>query len=109
MDGDKLRGRSIRWSYDDGPMAGKTFEHHFAPDGTVSWREIGGGQAAPGARGDEPSAKYEFAQVTDGVLAISYLAGSGFTLTTVVDESTGRIVSFASNDKMLVVQHGKLA
>jgi hypothetical protein len=38
----------------------------------------------------------------------SYLSGAGFTLTTVVNERTGTVVSFASNDKQLMVQHGSL-
>ena len=108
MSADPLRGKSIRWSYDDGPMAGKAFEHTFAADGMVTWREIGGKPSAPTV-GGEPSAKYEVALVADGLFAVSYLAGSGWTLTTIVDEKTSKIVSFASNEKMLVTQHGKLA
>ena len=46
--------------------------------------------------------------MTDGVFAVSYLAASGWTLTTIVDENTRQIVSVASNEKMLVTQHGKL-
>ena len=39
---------------------------------------------------------------------VSYLSNHGFTLTTVVDERSGAIVSFASNEKDLAVQHGSL-
>lgn len=105
MGADQLRGTSVRWSYDDGPMAGKVFEHTFADDGTVTWREGAGGGAA---KAGEPSAKYEVAAVTDSVYAVSYLAASGWTLTTVVDRSSRKIVSFASNEKSLVVKRGKL-
>ena len=38
----------------------------------------------------------------------SYLSSHGFTLTTVIDEQAGTVVSFASNEKELVVQHGSL-
>lgn len=103
MDTDPLRGTTIRWTYDDGPVRGKTFEHRFAADGTVSWREPGG---APSAQ--EPSATYEYARVTDRVYAVAYLASSGFTLTTVVDTERGTIVSFASNQTQLFVQRGRL-
>lgn len=106
MSTDALRGSSIRWSYDDGPVAGKAFEHRSADDGTVTWREFDGKGGA--AAGGEAGVKYEVAQVSDAVYAVSYLAGSGWTLTTVVDRTTRKIVSFASNEKTLVIQHGKL-
>ena len=106
MGTDLLRGTSVRWSYDDGPMAGKVFEHTFADDGTVTWREGAGGGGA--AKAGEPSAKYEVAPVSDSIYAVSYLAASGWTLTTVVDRSSRKIVSFASNEKSLVIQRGKL-
>src|SRR2546430_6359461 len=42
MESDPVRGKTIRWMYDDGPMAGKSFEHSFGSDGTVTWRATGG-------------------------------------------------------------------
>lgn len=107
MSDDPVRGRSIRWSYDDGPVAGMTFEHAFATDGTVSWREIGAKGAAP-AVGGEPSVRYEAVRIDADVFVVSYLAASGWTLTTVVDEKDRTVVSFASNEKTLVLQRGKL-
>lgn len=106
MSTDLLRGTSVRWSYDDGPVAGRMFEHTFADDGTVTWRDPAaqGGAAAGGDAG----VRYEVAEVTDAVYAVSYLARSGWALTTVVDRTTRKIVSFASNEKTLVIQHGKL-
>lgn len=100
---DPLRGRTIRWSYSDGPMQGKVFEHQFTDDGTVSWKMAG--DAAPSA---DAKAGYRFERIADGVYAFSYLSSHGYTLTTVVDETSGRIVSFASNEKELVVQHGSI-
>jgi hypothetical protein len=32
---DPIRGKTIRWTYDDGPMKGKSFEHTFGQDGTT--------------------------------------------------------------------------
>lgn len=104
MNKDPIRGTTIRWSYEDGPMAGKTFEHSFAGDGTVTWRELDGKEASPS--GNEPSAKYELARITDDVYAVAYLSDSGFTLTTVLDFDEGTAVSFASNEKQLLVQRG---
>lgn len=101
--GADLKGKTIRWTYADGPMKGKHFEHQFTDDGTVTWKEAGEEQPSADSR-----ARYQFARVTDDVFVVSYLSGHGFTLTTVVDERAGTVVSFASNEKELVVQHGSL-
>jgi hypothetical protein len=112
MGSDPLRGKTIRWTYDDGPMAGKSFEHTFDNDGTVTWREAGGGKPPSngkqktGKPTTEPKAKYEVAAVNDDVCAVSYLSKSGYTLTSVLDFAAGTVVSFASNEKELVPQHG---
>ena len=116
MGRDPLRGKTIRWTYEDGPMAGKSFDHTFGNDGNVTWRETGGEDRGtkPPANGmqktakpaTEARAKYEVAAVNDDVCAVSYLSGSGFTLTSVLDFASGTVVSFASNEKELVPQHG---
>ncbi len=109
MEKDPVRGKSIRWSYDDGPAAGKTFEHTFSTDGKVTYREArASAGGTDGASGAEPSVHYEVAAIDDHVYAVSYLSTNTWTLTTVVDERSRRIVSFASNEKQLVIQHGKL-
>lgn len=101
---DPFTGRTVRWTYGDGPVAGKTFEHAFATDGTVTYR-MAGTTASPA---EKPS-RYLVERVNDRVYAVSYLAVSnGYTLTTIVDLDTSAIVSFASNEKELVVQHGRL-
>jgi hypothetical protein len=102
MSPDPLRGETIRWTFEDGQMAGKTFEHTFGKDGVVTFRELDGkSEGEPGH-----AERYETAALGDGVTAVSYLAPSGYTLTTVLDESSGRLVAFASNEKDLSVQHG---
>lgn len=116
MGPDPVRGKTIRWKYDDGPMAGKSFEHTFGADGIVAWTEIDARQdtTKPSTNGSqkiegrptETKAKYEVAPVNEDVYAVSYLSGSGFTLTSVLDFSTGTLVSFASNEKQLVLQRG---
>ena len=101
--GADVKGKTIRWTYSDGPMKGKHFEHHFTNDGTVTWKEAG--DEKPSA---DSSAPYQFARITDDVFVVSYLSGHGFTLTTVIDEKAGTVVSFASNEKELAAQHGRL-
>jgi molybdenum cofactor biosynthesis MoaF-like protein len=113
MGSDRLRGKTIQWTYDDGPMAGRSFEHTFGNDGTVTWRETERGTKPP-ANGKqktakpvtEAKAKYEVAAINADVCAVSYLSQSGFTLTSVLDFASGTVVSFASNEKELVPQRG---
>ena len=47
----RVRGRTIRFTWTDGPTAGKTHEHRFHHDGTVEWRAVGvpaAGERSPG-------------------------------------------------------------
>ena len=88
MNRDPIRGRTIRFTFSDGPMAKKTFEHVFDTRGTVTFRKIGDGASpSPGknANGDEVKASgptYEIAMVREDVGAVSYLGNGGYTLTT---------------------------
>lgn len=100
MGSDPVRGKTIRWKYDDGPVAGKNFEHNFGTDGIVAWTEIDtrkdtrkpstNSQQRTEGRPTEPKAKYEVAPVNEDVCAVSYLSASGFTLTSVLDFSAAR-------------------
>jgi molybdenum cofactor biosynthesis protein MoaF len=96
-----LRGRTLRWTFRNGPVAGKTYEHTFNDDGSVEYRHVG---AAKGA----PTREKECAtvSVSDDVSVISYLAGSGYTLTAVLNFRTKEVVAFASNDKGWFRQDG---
>jgi hypothetical protein len=97
-----IRGATMRWTWTEGPTSGKVHEHVFHEDGTVEWREVGGQQPAGPSKGggkarEAEKAPYAAFEVTPGVYAISYRAGSGFTLTVVLDDATGELVGFASN------------
>ena len=108
---DPVRGKTLRWTYDDGAMAGKTYEHTFGTDGTVRWSEVGkkGGETGATAAPDgDTTAAYKVERLNDDVYVLSYLAKSGYTLTTVVDTKAGTIVSVASNEKQLMTLHGRV-
>jgi hypothetical protein len=51
--------------------------------------------------------KYEVIDAAKDVCVVSYLASSGWTLTAILDEKAHKVTAVASNDKQLVVQHGK--
>lgn len=95
-----LTGLRIRWTFQDGPTAGTMYEHRFMANGTVRWNEAG----------DRPTrsstAKVNVVPIRPGVVAVAYLAESGYTLTSILDTDAGLVVAFASNESGLVVQHG---
>jgi hypothetical protein len=43
---DSILGKTVRWTFTDGPTKGATFEHVFHDDGSVSWREANGKRGA---------------------------------------------------------------
>lgn len=100
---DSLAGRTIRWVFDDGSMAGITIEHSFDDDGSVTWRMMDGQHQ--GASGREKS--YGATRVNESVWAVSYLAASGHTLTAVLDFDEGRVYGFASNNTSWESSHGR--
>ena len=76
-----LTGKTIRWTFVDGPTAGATFEHSFNDDGSVTWRALDG--QWKGATAREKS--YVAVKVNEKTWVISYLAASGHTLTVVLN------------------------
>ena len=97
-----ITGHSLRWKFADGPMAGKSIDHTFSRNGNVSFREVGGVSEGMSGNADQ----YYVAPVSQDVHAVSYLSGSGHTLTVVLDFKTLRFAAFASNEKSLILQHG---
>jgi hypothetical protein len=105
MNKERIKGMTVRWTFDDGPMAGKTFEHTFEQNGTVKWRGVGDDAKSQGAK--EPTeASYIVEPLHDDVFVVSYLGSSGYTLTSVLDFKSQRMVAIASNEKQIVAQRG---
>ena len=97
-----LAGKTIRWTFVDGPVAGITFEHVFGEDGAVTWRYVNGAQQ--GASNRETS--YAAVRVNDKTWAVSYLAASGHTLTVVLSLDDHRAIAFASDNASWHVING---
>jgi hypothetical protein len=97
-----IAGKTIEWTFIDGPMAEKSFEHSFGADGSVSFKMIGGEDRGRATRIErcliEPVGK--------DVYTVSYTSESGYTLTVVLDYRSYDLVAFASNDKGVSVSHG---
>jgi hypothetical protein len=99
-----LSGRIFRWTFEEGPTAGGTYEHTFEPDGSVAFRKVDGSAGGKATR----EKKYASFEVAPEVHLVSYLAESGYTLTIAMNLETGRIYGFASNDKEWYPVSGRL-
>jgi hypothetical protein len=91
---DPLSGKTVQWTFEDGPVAGMRAEHTFHEDGSVTWRILVG----PGTGHSKREQRYSAVQAAKDVVAVSYLGESGHTLTVVLNFSTGRMYAFASNN-----------
>jgi len=91
-----LTGKSIRWTFEEGPVKGKTFEHVFDRDGGVTYTVLDA-NGKPGQPTHESRAGVE--KIGDSVYAVSYLGSSGYTLTVVLNFADMSAISFASNGK----------
>ena len=72
----EIRGKTIRFIWTDGPTKGKTHEHVFHPDGTVTWSDA---EAAKGPCQGKAAVRCHGSRRQ--VYLVSYLAPSGYTLT----------------------------
>ncbi len=90
---ESLRGKTVRWSFNEGPTKGKTFEHVFNEDGSAKYNEVGGNGQGETVR------KCAVEKVTRDVHVVSYLSESGYTLTAVLNFADITVLSFASNEK----------
>lgn len=104
---DLIRGKTLRFHFADGVMANKTFDHRFAADGTVTFRMVTEGRDDGAGKSAAPkeSIRYEVAPIRDDVCAVSYLS-KGYTLTTILDFESMKLVAFSSNEKMVSMQRG---
>jgi hypothetical protein len=99
-----IRGKTIRFTWTEGPTKGTTHEHVFHDDGTVEWRDTKPQKnRAPNKPQKDTSAsekpKYGAIRVADDIYAVSYLAASGYTLTVVLNFGDNRLAGFASSSK----------
>jgi hypothetical protein len=95
-----LTGQTIRWTFEDGPTAGGTYEHTFDADGSVSFSKLDGEKKGETKGKPTRVKKYASFAVAPAVQLVSYLSPeSGYTLTVAMNFETNRICGFASNDK----------
>lgn len=102
-----VTGKTIRFSWKDGPTKGMTHEHVFHEDGTVEWHSVdpsGSRERAAPAHAERP--RFVDEGIADGIRLVSYLSSSGYTLTVVLNYDNGSIAGVASNEKSWTPIHG---
>jgi hypothetical protein len=99
-----IRGKTIRFIWTDGPTRGKTHEHVFHQDGTVTWSDPDASKTAqpagsPATANAKEQPAYAATRVADKIYLVSYLAPSGYTLTVALNFDDQQLVGFASGAK----------
>jgi hypothetical protein len=95
MGGNRIHGKTMRWTWNEGPTAGTTHEHVFNDDGSMVWRVIDGPRAGKSGR----EKQYTDEMMTGDMGVVSYLADSGYTITMVLNFGDHHMTGFASNAK----------
>lgn len=103
----RVRGRTLRFAWTEGPTEGKTHEHRFHHDGTVEWRAAGMQPVGERKPVDERP-EYFASDVGEDSCFVSYLSKSGYTLSLVLNFVRRTIVGVASNDKEWMPIRGHL-
>jgi hypothetical protein len=93
-----LAGRTFRWTFSEGPTAGKAYEHTFSTAGTVEFKEVGG-VPQTGSAGTAPGVRYASFEIAPQIHLVSYLSTHGYTLTVAMNLGSKKLHGFASNDK----------
>ena len=99
---ESLTGRTLRWTFSDGPVAGKTYEHTFNADGSVVYRSVD--DTVTGKPTRERFCATD--RIDEHVFVISYRAVSGYTLTVVLNFADHRMIGYASNEEAWYRQQG---
>jgi hypothetical protein len=93
-----LSGRVFNWTFNDGPTAGKTYEHTFAPDGTVKFKEAGAAPSGGQSDAPMPGSKYAAFEIAPNTYLVSYLSSHGYTLTVAMNLDSKQVHGFASGN-----------
>jgi hypothetical protein len=95
-----VRGKTMRWSFTTGPTTGKTYEHVFTEDGTVTFTDVAEKKTASTAATTPAKSppKYAAVDVVDGVELVSYLSNEGYTLSVVLNFRDHSLVGVASGN-----------
>ena len=104
---DPVRGKTLHWTFTDGPAKGTTYEHSFGNDGIVRFHALESASKEKQSDGPaESEAQHGSAPISEDVCAVSYKGESGYTLTTILNFDERHMVAFASNSEQWFEQKG---
>jgi hypothetical protein len=92
---DPVRGRTIRWTWKEGPDKGSLIEHVFREDGRMLFRVMSGRNKST-ARVERP---YESTRVGPDVYTVSYRTATGSTMTVFLNFKTRALLGLASDSE----------
>jgi hypothetical protein len=95
----EIRGKTMRWTWTDGPTKGTVHEHAFHEDGTVEWRAVAPlptDKRPAGAKPGGERPEYAAMRVAPDIFLVSYRAASGYTLTVVLEFGSRELQGIAS-------------
>jgi hypothetical protein len=91
----RIRGRTLRYTWTEGPTKGSSHEHAFNDDGTVVWSCVSGPQKGHSGREKD----YAAMRAGNDVYLVSYRASSGYTLSVALNFQDNTMVGIASGTK----------
>ena len=91
----RVAGKTIRFTWTDGPTKGSAHDHVFGDDGRVAWQSSSGHGTMP--KNEAEQVPYAAIDVGDDVCLVSYLSRSGYTLTVALEFNQGTVNGIASN------------
>jgi hypothetical protein len=102
---DPVRGRTIRWTWKDGPEKGSLVEHVFREDGLMLLRAVNGRQKGSAQEGR----KYESTRVDKDLYTVSYRTAAGATMTLLLNFKTRTLLGFSSDSEGWYPSRGTFA
>jgi molybdenum cofactor biosynthesis MoaF-like protein len=92
---DPVRGRTIRWTWKEGPDKGSLVEHEFREDGHMLLRAVNGRQKSSA----EVEQKYESTRVGPDLYTVSYRTAAGATVTVFLNLKDRTLLGFWSDSE----------
>ena len=92
---DPVRGRTIRWTHQEGPDKGTLMEHVFREDGHMLLRAVNGRQKGSA----QEERKYESTRVGPDLYTVSYRTAAGATVTVFLNFKTRTLLGFSSDSE----------
>lgn len=92
---DPVRGRTIRWTWKEGPDKGSLVEHVFGEDGRMLFRVMNGRHKSTA----KVERTYESTRVSPDLYTVSYRTAAGSTMTVFLNFKTRTLLGLSSDSE----------